>query len=158
LAQALELFAKDDWETPWDKLHDAFQNFQLWPELDVCATRQNRKCKYFITKEQDCFKADIRQDFFMNPPYSKCGLFMDWAVSTAKQNKLNCIILIYAGADTAWWHRLVGHKMQYVTDFYFERGKIYFLRNGQRMNDLASKGRARAPNVWLCYKYGNRVR
>ncbi|WP_316505771.1 DNA N-6-adenine-methyltransferase [Nitrosopumilus sp.] len=80
-----------------------------------------------LTKEIDY---EIKQDFFMNPPYSRVSEFMKFAYSQHIKNNVSCIILTYSKTGTKWWHKYV----QGIADrLDFQRGRISFLdENGNK--------------------------
>lgn len=60
---------KQCWETPqnlFDKLDSIFHF-----DIDVCASKENAKCKKFFTEKDDLFSQEIKPGSvcFMNPPY-----------------------------------------------------------------------------------------
>lgn len=44
---------EDNYETPDRLYNDLCLKYQIFPQLDVCATAENRKCLDYITKEQN---------------------------------------------------------------------------------------------------------
>lgn len=110
----------DMWSTPqglFDRL-----NIEHRFTLDVCATTENAKCKYFFSPEIDGLAQDWKDHTcWMNPPYGRTigawvkkayeATFMDWQHNGAK-----VVCLLPARTDTAWWHD------------YVMKGEIIFLR------------------------------
>lgn len=64
-----------EWETPkdfFDKLNEEYHF-----DLDVCAAKDNAKCKRYFTKEQNGLFQEWKGVCWMNPPYGKeIGLWM----------------------------------------------------------------------------------
>ncbi len=98
---------KTDWETPqwlFDKLDKEF-NF----DADVCASRENSKCHYYITEKNNCLMDDWSVPFsqrpisFMNPPYGRqIGKFIQKAYEESVKG-CTVVCLVPARTDTRWW-------------------------------------------------------
>jgi len=97
---------RQDWETPqafFDLLDEEF-GFQL----DVCATRKNRKLPKFFSPEDDALQQMWLGKCWMNPPYGK-GI-TEWvrkAYEESRYAKTMVVALLPARTDTKWWHRYV---------------------------------------------------
>jgi phage N-6-adenine-methyltransferase len=59
----------DMWETPKDLFEklNSVHNFTL----DVCAIKENAKCKKYFTPEIDGLKQEWKGTCWMNPPYGR---------------------------------------------------------------------------------------
>lgn len=106
----------DEWETPQDLFdkYNAIYNFKL----DVCATKENSKCKTFYTKEIDGLseKAIWYNTAWCNPPYGRqIGAWIKKAYESSI-NGVTVVCLVPSRTDTKWWHE------------YCMRGEIEFLR------------------------------
>jgi phage N-6-adenine-methyltransferase len=104
----------DLWSTPQDffEKYNAIYNF----ELDVCATKENSKCKNYFTKEDDGLSNDWTGVCWMNPPYGR--EIIKW-MKKAYESSLNgatVVCLVPARTDTKWWHE------------YAMKGQIEFIR------------------------------
>lgn len=42
---------------------------QIFPKLDICATKENTKCLEYITKIQDAFNVELTKDMWANIPF-----------------------------------------------------------------------------------------
>lgn len=118
----------DEWPTP-QSLFDALdQEFGF--TLDPCATRENAKCRQFLTKAEDGLNYNwANHTVFMNPPYGRAiGAWMRKAYESTKAGAL-VVCLVPARTDTTWWHR------------YAMRGEIRLLRGRLRFEG----GRHSAP-------------
>lgn len=87
-------FDRDTWETP-DWLFD-WQNGIYDFDVDLCASKENTKCKNFISKEDDALTVDWNRyggRGWCNPPYSNPEL---WVEECARQsfNGFNSVLLI----------------------------------------------------------------
>ena len=72
-----------EWETPqyfFDILDKEF-NF----ELDVCANKENAKCKYYINKERNALIREWNAICWMNPPYQNTYNWVKKAYKEAKK-------------------------------------------------------------------------
>ncbi|MBH1941664.1 adenine methyltransferase [Mobilitalea sibirica] len=60
----------DEWATPQEFFDELDKEFQFM--LDPCATKENHKCNYYYTKEENGLLKDWSGcTVFCNPPYSK---------------------------------------------------------------------------------------
>ncbi len=62
---------RNEYETPTEQYENACVEYDIHPEIDVCATRLNSKCKEYIDKSKNFLDEmiTIKKPFFMNPPY-----------------------------------------------------------------------------------------
>ena len=110
-----------DWETPQDFYDKLDREFHF--TLDVCATKENAKCREYFTPEQDGLKQEWYGTCWMNPPYGKgIDRWMKKAVEAYKRG-VEVVCLIPARTDTKWWHEWV---MPYASEIRFIRGRLYF--------------------------------
>ncbi len=119
---AAVLFSTDrnDWETPHDLfavLDDEF-NFTL----DVAASKENSKCKVFISAEQDALVSTWGDVNWCNPPYSKTKWFLARAVEMAAFGHTS-VLLIPARTDTKMWHGYVSQ----ADEVRFLKGRVKFV-------------------------------
>ena len=66
----------DEWGTPISLYVGMCKEFDVMPELDVCATEKNTKCEKFYDKNIDGLTQEWSCDFFMNPPFSKAKFWI----------------------------------------------------------------------------------
>jgi phage N-6-adenine-methyltransferase len=109
----------DLWATPQDffEKYDAIYKF----ELDVCATKENSKCKNYFTKEDDGLSKDWVGICWMNPPYGR--EIIKW-MRKAYESSLNgatVVCLVPARTDTKWWH-----EYAMLGEIEFIRGRLKF--------------------------------
>ena len=105
------------WETPkelFEKLNKEF-NF----DVDVCATKENAKCKKFYTPEENGLQQDWTGTCWMNPPYGK--EISKW-VKKAYESKATVVCLLPARTDTRWFHEYIYKK----SEIRFIKGRIKF--------------------------------
>jgi len=92
----------DLWSTPQDFFdkYNAIHNF----DLDVCATKENAKCKSFYTLENDGLSQFWIGHCWMNPPYGReIGAWMKKAYESSLWGA-KVVCLVPARTDTKWWH------------------------------------------------------
>jgi phage N-6-adenine-methyltransferase len=127
--------ATDNWATPqdlFDKLNDVYHF-----ELDVCASKENAKCKTFFTVEQDGLAQDWKGSCWMNPPYGReIGKWMAKAYESSKTGA-KVVCLVPARTDTVWWHD------------YAMNGKITFLKGRLKFGN--SKNSAPFPSALVVF-------
>ena len=131
-----------EWETPQDLFNELNNEFNFgW---DLAATKENAKCKYFFTKEQDA----LGKDWFMiksawalwcNPPYGRdIGKWVKKAhLETMKG--ANIVMLLPARTDTKWFH-----------DFIYGQHGIRFLKG--RLKFGGAKHPAPFPSMVVIFK------
>lgn len=107
----------DEWSTP-QGLYDSLN--AVWDfTLDACATAENAKCDRFYTREQDGLLQDWSGErVWMNPPYSKIGLWMRKAWQEGQKPNTVVVCLIPARTDTKYWWDYVmtvwPHGIQFI--------------------------------------------
>ena len=109
----------DLWSTPQHvfDLLDAEFHF----DKDVCATKENAKCKSYFTKEDDGLSKIWDFDMcWMNPPY---GREIGKWVKKASEEK--CVVaLLPARTDTKWFHDYIYNKKG--VEIRFIKGRLKF--------------------------------
>jgi phage N-6-adenine-methyltransferase len=123
-----------EWETPqsfFDELDKEF-NFQL----DVCATKENAKCKKYFTKEDDGLQMYWGFDTWkwMNPPYGR--EISKWVFEASRYNKVVC--LLPARTDTRWFHQYIYKKKN--VEIRFIKGRLKF-GGGHEFSTVSKYGR-----------------
>ena len=135
---------QDEYGTPKELFQKICKKYDIYPEIDICASDMNHVVSNYITKEQNCFNYNITEDFFMNPPYSKVSEFMEFAYSQHVKNNVSCIILTYSKTGTRWWHKYVQGIADHVE---FQKGRIRFLDE----NGITTKNCAPYSSVWIVF-------
>lgn len=115
----------DEWSTPqdlFDKLSEEFGGF----DLDVCATPENAKCRYFWTREDDALQQTWGNrggftTFWMNPPYSELKDWLKKAFESAQIGS-TVVALIPSRTDTRAWHEYV----MKASEIRFIQGRLKF--------------------------------
>ena len=135
------LFSKEtqEWETPQDLFDELNEEFQF--TLDVCATKENRKCERYFDKEMN----GLTQNWggrvcWMNPPYGpRIG---DWLYHARTESALGCatvVCLLPARTDTKWFHKHV-----------YNRAEIRFIKG--RLKFGGAKNSAPFPSMIVIYR------
>ena len=108
-----------EWETPQDLFNELNKEFNF--VLDVCATKENAKCKRYFTKEDNGLEQvwDIIGCNWMNPPY---GREINKWVEEASQYWTVC--LLPARTDTRWFHDYIYNKPN--VEIRFIKGRLKF--------------------------------
>lgn len=124
----------DDWATPQDFFDKLNEEFHF--TLDVCASKENAKCKKFFTKEQNGLYQEWGGDIcWMNPPYGReIGKWVEHASSTNL-----CVALLPARTDTRWWH-----------DFIQDKAEVRFIKGRLKFGD--SKNSAPFPSCVVIFR------
>ncbi len=111
----------EEWATPqafFDELNKEF-NFNV----DVCATKQNAKCKQFFSKESDGLKENWTWYGgwkWMNPPYGR--EIGKWVKKASEMRDTVC--LLPARTDTRWFHDYIYKKKN--VEVRFIKGRLKF--------------------------------
>jgi len=143
LVHLANIKVKDDYETPYDLYYDSCRKYNIFPTLDVCATKKNTKCKNYFTEKEDSLLKEWNETFFMNPPYSKVADFMKKAYYQHINNGVEGMILIFAKTDTKFWHSFIEEK----AEVHFIKGRIKFLKDG-----FKTKNSAPYPSCFVIYR------
>lgn len=144
--------AKEDWETPqalFDELNKEF-NFNL----DVCASKHNNKCFYYITEENDTLLVNWHRhsnEFqpypicWMNPPYGReIGKFIKKAYEES-QRGCTVVCLLPSRTDTRWFHNYILGK----AEIRFIKGRLKF---------VGAKSSAPFPSMIVIFRPPNDLR
>jgi phage N-6-adenine-methyltransferase len=109
----------DLWSTPQEFFDILNMEFKF--QTDVCATKENAKCKKFFTIEDDGLSKEWTGIIWMNPPYGReISAWMEKADMSAT-NGATVVCLVPARTDTKWWHDYVMHH-----EIRFIKGRLKF--------------------------------
>ena len=114
----------DNYETPGWIYEKICQDFNVYPQLDVCATKENRKCKEYF--DDDALNREWDKDFFMNSPYSQANKWVKYAYFQHLKHNVNGIAILNVSTDTSYWHNYIFDKASIV----YYKGRIKFELNG----------------------------
>lgn len=142
--KVLHSSASTEWSTPQD-LFDQIDDEFLF-DLDAAASKENSKCSFFFTKEQDALTrswATVR--VWLNPPYGR-GL-IDWIrkakLETSEIGGARVVVmLVPARTDTKWWSLAMS-----------ARPEVRFLSG--RLKFGGSKNSAPFPSAILIFRNAN---
>ena len=122
----ITLSKNDEWETPGDLYTKICEWYNVRPLLDVCATRNNRKCLDFYDKQSNALEYPWTKTFWMNPPYSELSLWLAKAYHEHQKYNITGVALIFSKTDTKAWHSFIEGK----AEVYFMKGRVKFLLDG----------------------------
>lgn len=112
----------EEWETPqyvFDYLNNIFKF-----DIDVCATKDNRKVDNWFSKEHDGLRQNwnLYKSCFMNPPYGK--EIIKWMQKAYNESLLgvNVVCLVHSRTDTRWFH---DYAMK-SSEIWFIKGRLKF--------------------------------
>lgn len=145
LQKAMVSSKSNEWATPqdlFDKLNAEF-SFQL----DVAATKENKKCDKFYSLEDSGLGHDWEDSNWMNPPYG--GHTGDWIQKAYEQSLLGktTVCLIVSSTDRSYWHEYI---FPYASQIRYIRGRLHF------NNSKSSAPFASAIIVFSPKKYKNK--
>lgn len=115
------------------------------PDLDICASEHNRKCYWFISKEQDCLKTEfliparITNTIWCNSAHNIYEKVLPRIFRQYEKYQFNATILIPSNNEgMKYWNELVEPNRIEVNPngfcFYYPyKGVIYFEINGKRL-------------------------
>ncbi len=127
----------DEWETPQDLFDKLNKEFKF--TIDVCATKENTKCKLFYSKKEDGLKREWRVRCWMNPPYGRViGEWVKKAYESAQKGAL-VVALLPARTDTKWFH-----------DYIYNKAEIRFIKG--RLKFSGSKNSAPFPSMIVIWR------
>jgi len=141
LSATFNLSKDNEWETPPDLFEFGCKLFNFHPEIDVCATAQDKKCELFIG--EDSLNKEWRKPFFMNPPYQKVKDWIRKAYFSHIKYNVSGLALLFAKTDTKVWHECIFHK----AEVHFLEGRIKFFKNGE-----VSKNSAPYPSAFVFWR------
>jgi len=108
-----------EWETPQDLFDELNKEFKF--TLDVCATKENAKCKKYYTKDDNGLDKDWDGVIWCNPPY---GREISAWVEKAYVSLCKTVMLIPARTDTKYFHNYIYNKPN--TEIRFIKGRLKF--------------------------------
>ncbi len=115
----------DEWGTPVGLYVGMCKEFDVLPELDVCATATNTKCEKFYDKNIDGLNQEWSCDFFMNPPFSKAKIWIQKAFEEHRKYNVNGLAVLAARTDTKAWHEYI--LGQTNVEVIFVQGRVKYL-------------------------------
>jgi site-specific DNA-methyltransferase (adenine-specific) len=124
----------DEWGTPIGLYVGMCKEFDIMPELDVCATPTNSKCEKFYDKNIDGLTQEWSCDFFMNPPFSKAKFWIQKAFEEHRKYNVNGMAVLAARTDTKAWHNFILNQANCEVMFVQGRVKYLLPDNSESLN------------------------
>ena len=111
--------------------HRLTKQYNIYPKLDVCATRQNTKCRRFFSKQKDALNQEWKYDSWMNLPNSIAQSFIIKANKEWQNNNINILAIMpinatvtIAGRNLIWNNKKVEIYPLLPTPRFFYNGKL----------------------------------
>lgn len=114
----------DNYETPIQLYEKICESFKVYPKLDVCATKKNRKCRVFY--DNNALNRQWSVDFFMNPPYSQCNKWVKYAYFQHLKHNVNGLAILPVSTGSTYWHDYIFDKASIA----YYKGRVKFEING----------------------------
>jgi len=116
-----------EWETPQDFFDKLNKEFVF--TLDVCADKENHKCKNYFSEKDDGLNKDWKNNVcWMNPPYGiKISKWVKKAYEESRKGTL-VVCLVPSRTETRWWWD------------YCMKGKIRFIKGRLKFKGRNTKG------------------
>jgi len=113
-----------EWETPQDLFLMINHVYKF--DIDVCATRENTKCKRYFTPEVDGLAQNWTGTVWCNPPYGRD--VVKWVQKAHESHKQGAtvVMLLPSRTDTQWIHQYVFGSAQVI----FLKGRLKFEEGG----------------------------
>lgn len=123
-----------EWETPKELFDELDREFNF--QLDVCATKENAKLRWFFTKEDDGLEQDwMNARCWMNPPYGR--EIGKWIKKASEIQGGVVVALLPARTDTKWFH-----------DYIYKKAEIRFIKGRVK---FGGKGPAPFPSMIVIF-------
>lgn len=91
--------SSDEWWTLQELFDELCKMYNFYPELDVCATKANRLCKFYFTKKQNALVKKWmigmkKRKCWCNPPNSIMKLFLKVAYEMWNDYKIQTMLIV----------------------------------------------------------------
>ena len=83
----------DEWETPFDLYMELCNTHKIYPIIDVCANKQNTKCKMFYDKKSNGLKQEWYNRAWANVPQKLAQKFIIKADKEFKKYNKDIIMI-----------------------------------------------------------------
>jgi len=150
LSATFNLSKDNIWETPPDLFEFGCNLFNFKPEVDLCATAKDTKCKVFFGLNEKYNHSSLNpdckwhRDGWLNPPYHNVKDWIRKAYFSHIKYNVSILALLFAKVDTKVWHECILHGQAEV---YFIQGRIKFFKNG-----AVSKNPAPYPSAFVFWR------
>ena len=140
-----EASLSDDYQTPRDLFLHLCEEYDVDPQLDVCADARNNQCVRHLTEHDDALKKEWSWNAWCNPPHSKTGAFVEKAYEQWRKNNIEITMIIPANTISSnYWHEFIEGNAEYHPI----RGRIKFLTPNALGNYVVSDFVSR--NAYIC--------
>ncbi len=93
----------DERSTPLELFNELDKEFHF--TLDVCASHENHKCDYYLTKKEDGLNTSWKGEVcFMNPPYSDIPRWLQRARNQSYSHGITVVCILPCDTSTNWFH------------------------------------------------------
>ena len=130
----------DNYETPLVIYEILCDKFKVYPELDVCATKENRKCYTYF--DNNALDREWTTDFYMNPPYSQTKKWVKYAYLQHMKHNVNALALLSVSTGSSYWHDYIFDKASIA----YYKGRIKF-----EINHIPQKN-PRYDSAFICWR------
>lgn len=131
-----ELSKSDDWETPDELYQKLIIVSGVLPQLDVCATKKNKKCLYYLGESDNALHANTEWQrgrepevtgVWCNPPHSQTGAFVKKAFDQWQKHNINVLMIMPTNTMSSnYWHNYIEGNAEYFAI----KGRIRFKIGG----------------------------
>lgn len=116
----------DEYSTPDTISNPLIEEFGL--DLDVCANENNKKCKYYFSKDDNGLNQQWDRNFWCNPPYSQKQIskWVKYGYEQHLKYGVTGVFILPVRSNTNWWHK-------YIID---TKAEVRFLKGEIKFNNL----------------------
>jgi len=145
--------SRQDYETPNHDFEKIQKTLSLKFTLDLCASKNNSKCEWFVPVDVDLFSIDLKRarrfyhtDLWMNPPYQSGNKyekgvadFLAKAEEIRTMCKSNVAVLVNSNITSAkYFSDIIGatesERKRNNIELYFPEGRIKFMLEKKECN------------------------
>jgi len=109
-----KLKKSDYYATPKDLFATICQLNNVNPKIDVCATKENRKCDHFFSEKVNGLKQNWVRDVWCNPPYSNPHPWIQKCYAEHIKNNITVTALIRLDRTTSYWRDFIKNRAEII--------------------------------------------